>query len=160
MNRLIKVPAKATKDSIPSTVTRISPYAYFQCNTLTKVRIPDSVTDIGDWAFVGCNTLDSVYMSKPINLSETYLPQDTRTLFVPIGKKNDFESSSYYIGQYSLFKAIEEYGETPTSMSIQKSEEINKEKTDIYNLQGVKMGDINYLSKGVYVSNGKKVVIK
>ena len=160
MDRLIKVPAKATKDSIPSSVTHISAYAYFLCCFLDKVVVPEPLTDIGKWAFVGCSSLDSVYMSKPINLSETYLPQDTRVLFVPIGKKKDFEGSSYYSDQYSLFKAIKEYGDTPTIMRLQMFEKKYKDKPVIYNLQGIRIGDRKYLSKGIYVINGQKVFCK
>ena len=160
MNCLIKVPALATSDSIPSTVTRISPYAYFLCDSLTKVIIPESVAEVGKWAFVECISLDSVYMIKPVDLSETYLPKDTRILYVPAGKKADFEGSCFYLEQYSQFKRIEEYGVTPTAITLQEKDETKIGTPVIYSLLGVRIGGRNYLSKGVYIVNGKKVVFK
>lgn len=45
---------------IPSTVTEIKNYAFYDCRSLTSVTIPDSVTLIGDGAFSGCQNLTSV----------------------------------------------------------------------------------------------------
>ena len=98
-------------------------------------------------------------MSKPINLSGSYLPQRSRTLYVPIGKKTDFESSSYYLDQYSLFKDIIEYGETPTILTSKVLNEDNNNPV-IYNLKGVRLSNKKGLHKGVYIINGKKVVQK
>ena len=159
-NRLIKVPPMATSDSIPTTVAEISPYAFFQSAELTSVRFPARLTEIGTWAFVGCSSMDSVYMVNPINISGTYLPQNTRTLYVPIGKKTIFERSTYYLEQYSQFKAIMEYGETPTAILPQVLEELNEEKQVIYNLQGIRIGDSINSLRGIYVINGKKFVLK
>lgn len=161
LSRLIKVPALADRDSIPETLKHISPYAYFKCKGLTRVNIPESVSTIGEWAFTGCLSLDSVFMSTPLNLSETYLPLGTRTLYVTAGKKTDFESSPYYAGQYSLFKAIVEYGNSPVSIEQpSKIENATKKEATIYSLQGVRLsGNESILTKGVYIIDGKKVVV-
>lgn len=158
VNRLIKMPSLSHCDSIPATVSQIEPFAFYKCESITKVRIPKGVSTIGEWAFVGCNSLDSVYMETPINLSNTYLPEKTRTLYVPFGKKADFESSSYFISQYSLFKSIEEYvGETT---SVAKPIPFVNGKDEIYNLQGIKVLSNNSNNKGVYIINRKKVMVK
>lgn len=159
-NRLIKVPPLATKDSIFSTTTQICPYAYFLCNKLTSVRVSERINEIGKWAFVGCDSIDTVYMVKPVNLSETYLPKETRTLYVPKGKKTAFEDSSYYFDQYSLFKSIEEYGVAPTVLKPYVLKESDIEPPIVYNILGVKVGDSKGLMNGIYVINGKKVIFK
>ena len=45
---------------LPSYITKINQYAFYNCNGLTSVTIPDSVTSIGDNAFAGCTGLTSV----------------------------------------------------------------------------------------------------
>jgi len=45
---------------IPSSVTAIGDYAFYDRTGLTSVTIPDSVTTIGDGAFSGCDGLTSV----------------------------------------------------------------------------------------------------
>lgn len=46
--------------TIPSDVTQIGDYAFYNCRKLESVAIPDSVTSIGDWAFGYCTSLTSV----------------------------------------------------------------------------------------------------
>ncbi len=161
LTRLIKAPSLAYNDNIPASVTQISPYAYFKCGNISCTRIPESVLTIGEWAFVGCGSLDSVYMVKSIDLTDTYLPDIGRTLFVPKGNKTDFEGSIYYVGQYSLFKAIVEYGDQMVSIEEPPTIDSNMTEPAIYSLQGVRIGrDLNSLVRGVYIMRGKKVVVK
>ena len=49
-----------TELTIPSDITEIKNYAFFQCSSLKSVTIPDSVTSIGGSAFSGCSSLKSV----------------------------------------------------------------------------------------------------
>ena len=46
--------------AIPSGVTGIRKYAFYNCHSLTSMTIPDSVTSIGNYAFTGCYSLTSV----------------------------------------------------------------------------------------------------
>lgn len=160
LNSLIKCPSLITSDSIPPSVTQIRPYAYFKCNALSKVRIPESVKEIGEWSFVGCSSLDSVFMTRPVDLTETYLPDLTRTLYVPAGKKSDFENSCYYFKQYSLFKAIVEYGDATTSIIDNNILKNDAGGANFYTLQGVKMIDKAPKKMGIYIVDGKKVIVK
>ena len=53
--------------SVPSilggrTVVGIGPYAFCECNSLTRVMIPSSVTRIGEYAFYGCRGLDDLIL--------------------------------------------------------------------------------------------------
>ena len=52
--------------TIPSTVTKIWPYAFYNCNSITAVTIPDSVTEIGDRAFPYCEGLTSITIPKSV----------------------------------------------------------------------------------------------
>ena len=45
---------------IPNSVTSIGDYAFNRCDNLTSVVIPDGVTSIGDYAFSGCSSLTRV----------------------------------------------------------------------------------------------------
>ena len=56
---------------IPSTlggysVTTISEYSFFDCDSLTSIEIPDSVTSIGDYSFYGCDSLTSIEISDSV----------------------------------------------------------------------------------------------
>ena len=45
---------------IPSSVTKISPYAFASCTSLISIDIPNSVTSIGENAFQRCTSLKTV----------------------------------------------------------------------------------------------------
>ena len=45
---------------IPSSITQINNYAFYNCDNLISAVIPDSVTSIGNAAFSNCNSLTSI----------------------------------------------------------------------------------------------------
>ena len=51
---------------LPSYITKINQYAFYNCSRLTSVTIPDSVTSIGDYAFSGCSGLTSVTIGNSV----------------------------------------------------------------------------------------------
>ena len=62
---------KPTKLVIPKTnnglpVTSIGSYAFYDCNSLTRITIPKCVTSIGDKAFKGCNSLKRITIPKGV----------------------------------------------------------------------------------------------
>lgn len=59
---LIRYPASssATSYSVPDTVTTISEYAFYDCNSLVSVTLPDGLKWIEDYAFYSCDSLASV----------------------------------------------------------------------------------------------------
>ena len=61
MTRLIACPSKKEGTLVvPSNVTTIERYAFYDCSSLTSVTIPDSVTTIERYAFYYCSSLTSV----------------------------------------------------------------------------------------------------
>ena len=53
--------SELTDITIPSDITEIKDYAFYNCTSLTSVTIGNSVTEIGDYAFFDCSSLTSVY---------------------------------------------------------------------------------------------------
>ena len=65
---LIVYPAgnAGTMYTIPSGVTSIGDYAFWDCRSLTSTEIPNSVTSIGDFAFTGCTNLTSIEIPSSV----------------------------------------------------------------------------------------------
>ena len=104
-----------TSITIPNSVTSIGERAFEGCRGLTSVTIPNSVTSIGDWAFGGCSGLTSVISNIPgdelFALSSrvfTSVDKDNCTLFVPVGSKETYSSTS----GWKDFKNIVEFEPT------------------------------------------------
>ena len=57
---------RTTADDIPSDITDIYQYAFYECSSLTSVTIPDSVKVIGDDAFSYCTGLKSVTIGSRV----------------------------------------------------------------------------------------------
>lgn len=49
--------------TLPSTLTKVPEYVFYNCTNLKSVKIPDSVTEIGDYAFYRC-ALESLDLNK------------------------------------------------------------------------------------------------
>jgi hypothetical protein len=56
---------KLTSVTIPASVTSIGERAFYYCTKLTSVTISEGVTSIGDDAFYGCSQLTSVTFTNP-----------------------------------------------------------------------------------------------
>ncbi len=55
-----------TSITIPSSVTSIGDYAFYRCSGLTSITIPSSVTKIGASAFKGCSGLTSITIPSSV----------------------------------------------------------------------------------------------
>ena len=65
---------------IPASVTTISPYAFYDTESLVSVTIPDSVTTIGEGAFQFCENLKSVNMGNSIATIGNFVFMDCDSL--------------------------------------------------------------------------------
>jgi len=71
---------KITKVTIPSSVTTLGRYAFYNCVGLTSVTIPSSVTTIGDFAFAYCTGLTSVTIPSSVTTLGRYAFHQTTSL--------------------------------------------------------------------------------
>ena len=58
--------------TIPSSVNRILPYAFYGCQDLRSILIPGSVETIGDYAIYNCTSLESVRLLPGVKYISTY----------------------------------------------------------------------------------------
>ena len=73
---------------IPSSVTSIGNYAFYDCTSITDFSIPENITSIGNYSFAGCSRLTFISIgngvtsigeyafSGCINLSAITLPEN------------------------------------------------------------------------------------
>jgi hypothetical protein len=168
--------------SIPNTVTSIGEYAFHFCSNLTSITIPSSITQIGTGSFRACNKLSSIIIGngvKTINsgafsyckeLADVYcygeiLPSteedvfkesyiEYATLHVPESTIEKYKTTTPWSG-FKKIVALTSEDPDPTGVSAVKND--NNEYQKYYNFQGIR---VNKPSKGLYIVNGKKIVIK
>ena len=174
-----------TSVTIPNSVTKIGEYAFSICSALTSVTIPNSVTKIGDSAFLGCRSLKNFTFgsglqsigqeafSNCINItqisSEAVVPPTCRRnalnginkskckLIVPKNSLDAYKQAD----QWKDFLLIE-----GSTTGITNTVYNNSGLADVYTIDGTKRlskastDEINTLPKGMYIVNGKKIIIK
>ena len=143
-----------TSVTIPNSVTSIGEYAFDGCRALTSVTIGSGVTSIGNDAFHGCNKITSISSHIPAeNLTE--ISDFSRsfyrrcTLYVPFGATEVYASTSGWDGFVNIVE-----------MDFTDIDEVKEQKADvrvIYDLQG---RVVDTPAKGIYIINGKQVLIK
>ena len=165
-----------TSIEIPNSVTSIGEYAFYNCSNLTSVIIPDNVTNVGNNAFDGCSNLETLYISNTIEsigakafancnkileikigakiaveASEdifSNIVYNNACLYIPSGRKFAYEKTSPWKNFYILEMDY-------TGIDEVKGEDENVEA--VYDLQGRK---VETPTKGIYIINGKKKLVK
>ena len=174
-----------TSVNIGNSVTEIGWYAFSDCSSLTSVTIPNSVKTIGIGAFKHCTNLQKVYIGDSVKTigeyafknctsvtqisSEAVVPPTCESgVFTDINKskcklivpKNSLDAYKQ-ADQWKDFLLIEGSTTGITNTVYNKAG-----LTDVYTIDGTKRlskastDEINALPKGVYIVNGKKIIIK
>lgn len=154
--------------TLPS-LTSIGSNAFQYCSSLKKVviggstyynkaktRAGEATLQIGDEAFYGCYQLDTIVCDYPTppSLGENVFEDvnvENCKLFVPAGCANTYKSASVWSG----FQ-IEEMDLPDQISDIYYNNEITEDI--IYDLSGRQVNNKNL--KGIYIINGKKVLVK
>jgi len=174
-----------TSVTIPNSVTTIEGGAFYGCSSLTSVTIPNNVTEIGYYAFQSCSSLASVTIGNGVTtigsaafydcknvkqiISEAVTPPNCALyafdgintneckLFVPKNSIDAYKRASGW-GHFFLIEG--------STTGIINNIYNKIDNVDVYTIDGIKrlskasVNEINALPKGVYIINGKKIIIK
>ena len=148
--------------TIPNSVTTIGDSAFSRCEALASVTLGTSVTRIGNDAFQSCINLKSIYNLSvtPLECNPNFPAQvfKNASLYVPVGTLEDYQNVSPWLNFWNIeektFSGVEDVilNETPLY--------------NVYNIHGIKVlktddpERINMLPAGIYIVNGKKMVVK
>ena len=174
-----------TSVTIPNSVTKIDNHTFEYCSTLTSINIPNSVTAIEEDAFRDCTNLQKVNIGNSVKIIEmsafnncTSITQISSEAVVPptcdsdvfdginkskcklIVPKNSLDAykQAYQWEDFSLIEG--------STTGITNTVYNNSGLVDVYTIDGTKRlskastDEINALPKGVYIVNGKKIIIK
>ena len=169
--------------TIPSGIEEISNNAFSGCTSLTTVTLPESVTTIGQGAFQNCK-LTAIEFPKSLTKIGSnafsfcdWLETVTCTSYTPpvMEHVSAFSNAAYdnatlIVPDKAYYDYLQSYGwdmfENTKSAAI---EDVFAETTtvaDIFNLQGIiikrnaSKEDLHSLPAGIYIVNGKKIVVK
>ncbi len=168
-----------TSVSIGNSVTSIGDGAFTSCKGLTSVTIGNSVISVGDGAFQFCSSLTTVTIGSSVTsigkcaffntmLQHVYcyaeqvpwvdadaFPGSIRkaTLHVPAGSVNAYKNTSPW-SYFGNIVALEN-GDPSGIEAIKNGKQ--KDNAPVYNLNGQR---VDTPAKGVYIKNGRKVLVK
>ena len=128
------------------------------CSSLTSVTIGNSVTSIGQSAFYNCGGLTDIYchIEEPLTIDSSvfnYVPTNTCMLHVPVGSKVKYEAADVW---KSFLNIVEDL---PTGIVSIDNSQLTIDNGVWYTLNGVRLNGKPTIP-GIYIVNGKKVVIK
>ena len=136
---------------IPESIVVIGDAAFSGVEALQTITIPASVTIIGREAFKGCSNLAEIHVkaTTPATIYSNTFADYSATLYVPVGTLSDYQGADYW---KNFFNVV-----TDDETLIEK---VNSEETDdvIYDLMGHRVAEPQ--KGGIYIMNGRKVVIK
>ena len=175
-----------TSITIPNSVISIGNSAFRGCSGLTSIIIPNSVTSIVRSPFDGCNKLTIIEIGSGITDIYTNvffkLPElkDVYCYAENVPKTHNESSKGTYInatlhvpkGSVDAYKAVVPWSyfkeivaiSSEDATGIKSLEGAVTEPFDVYDMSGHKVlssvTSINGLPNGIYIINGKKMIIK
>ena len=146
-----------TSVTIPNSVTSIEYYAFYGCSGLTSVTIPNSVTSIGMNAFRDCSELLDVYCyaeKVPATESDAFDGSypEYATLHVPDASIDSYKATA----PWSSFGKIVALTDEETGIEELKAGNGTKASV-LFDLNGRR---VQKAQKGLYIQNGRKVLVK
>ena len=145
-------------NAVKYTVTGIADNVFANKSALKEVTIPASVTHIGDQAFFKCANLQKVHSNNPappVNGFGVFISiNQYAMLYVPVGSKDDYMATDW--GRY-FFAVIEEQVSSVDNVEVSR----NPLDNVVYTISGQRVNapDVNTLPAGMYIVNGRKVII-
>ena len=148
---------------LPEKCAKIGDYAIAFCDSLSSVKIPASIVRIGDAAFWCCSSLSSIYsgidnMNDVVSQDSYYSPfddiSDDCLWHVPSGTKNKYTSLSWWNGGWGVVEDLD----SSTSVKVNVYD-VNVDHEAWYTLRSVRLMS-KPVQPGIYIFNGKKVVIR
>ena len=138
-----------------SQLTSIGYAAFESCSKLTDITIPWGVTSIGEYAFFSCKKLSSItcYAATPPTIggvSTFYSVDKSIPVYVPDYAVEAYRSAKHW-SEFTWFIGME--------TGINNSEIKNQKSDIIYDFHGRRITDTEGL-KGIYIIDGRKVIIK
>lgn len=145
---------------IPNSVTRIGNYAFSNCSGTKYIDIANSISSIGNYSFEKCKDTEYIIsrIEQPFPIDEYCFDGVKKNipLYVPSGTKAKYQAAA----GWKEFTNIIEMDETAGINSLTSDSSTKGEESSIiYSLDGRKVTNSG-LSKGIYIKNGKKIVIK
>ena len=150
--------------------------AFSDCSKLEKIVLPETLTEMNYDTFLGCTSLNEIVSySKTGEFKELensgLIPDgdNMRVVYVPEGCKAVYEADAYWANAHEIIEM------KPTSINgINGADKVMLNgieigingKADIYSVEGVLVKRISAednavnLPAGVYVVNGKKIVVR
>ena len=161
-DNVFKNNSSITSITIPNSVTSIGDAAFSGCSSLTNVTIGKGVINMGGGVFVGCPSITTITLLGEIppviintddNYEYDFTPQqyETVVLYVPEGALDVYKSA--YV--WKDFFNIKEFDNT--GIENLEAGSFNGLSDVYYDLNGC---IVDNPTKGIYIINGKKVLVK
>ena len=166
-----------TELSIPAEIAEVKDYAFYICNGVTIIDIVDGVKSIGSNAFYGCSNLETLYISNTIeSIGDYAFAECNNILDIKIGSKkaitaseNIFSSDAYNNACLYVPTGRKDFYAKTSPWSNFIIREMDFTGIEDVEAEGERVKDVYYdlsgrvvenPSSGIYIINGKKVIIK
>ena len=140
-----------TSVTIPNSVTSINNNAFYDCSGLINIIIGSGVTDISYKAFGNCTSLTHVYCNAE------NVPKTDRSAF----SGSPIHSAILHVpnGSVDLYKAVSPWKDFMKTTPVNSIFSNEPSDNNYYDLNGRKLVG-KPTKSGIYIKNGKKVLVK